>query len=93
MYVILFTYMDIPRRSLIDNFEWAFGFSHRFGLVYVDFTDTVERPRTPKVSFEFQCINIDGDVHKRRWYRSRAHMDGFLKNADTANTVQMAFAR
>jgi beta-glucosidase len=23
--------------SLIDNFEWAFGFSRRFGIVYVDY--------------------------------------------------------
>lgn len=28
--------------SLLDNFEWAFGFSRRFGLVWVDF-DTQQR--------------------------------------------------
>jgi beta-glucosidase len=34
--------------SLLDNFEWAFGFSRRFGIVYVDF-ETLER--VPKDSF------------------------------------------
>jgi beta-glucosidase len=33
--------------SLLDNYEWSFGFSRRFGLVRVDFADQC---RTPKDS-------------------------------------------
>src|SRR5215207_2236266 len=34
--------------SLLDNFEWAYGYSRRFGLLYVDYS-TLER--VPKSSF------------------------------------------
>ena len=36
--------------SLLDNFEWAYGYSTRFGIVYVDF-ETLER--VPKASYHW----------------------------------------
>ncbi|WP_040518382.1 GH1 family beta-glucosidase [Gordonia neofelifaecis] len=44
--------------SLLDNFEWADGFTQRFGLVHVDF-DTAER--TPKASYDWYRRVIDGN--------------------------------
>lgn len=36
--------------SIIDNFEWAFGYTLRFGLYHVDFKT---QERTPKRSAEW----------------------------------------
>ena len=38
--------------ALLDNFEWAQGFSNTFGLVHVDFSSD-SRLRTPKDSLAF----------------------------------------
>eukprot|EP00897_Mesotaenium_endlicherianum_P004963 jgi/Mesen1/4495/ME000229S03514 len=35
--------------SFMDNYEWGRGYTERFGIVYVNFTDDA-RPRTPKAS-------------------------------------------
>lgn len=35
--------------SLLDNYEWSYGYEKRFGLVYVDYET---QKRTPKSSFE-----------------------------------------
>ncbi|HMA29964.1 MAG TPA: family 1 glycosylhydrolase, partial [Thermoanaerobaculia bacterium] len=36
--------------SLLDNFEWSYGFSKRFGIVHVDHAT---QRRTPKASARF----------------------------------------
>ena len=35
--------------SLLDNFEWAYGYAKRFGIVYVDYSS---QKRTPKSSYK-----------------------------------------
>jgi beta-glucosidase len=48
--------------SLLDNFEWALGYSKRFGLVHVDF-GTLER--RPKDSFHFYSELAHGAALER----------------------------
>jgi len=44
--------------SLLDNFEWAEGYSKRFGIVHVDFAS---QRRTPKASARFYSSVIASD--------------------------------
>jgi beta-glucosidase len=41
--------------SLLDNFEWADGYTKRFGIVYVDFAT---QKRTPKLSASFYAETV-----------------------------------
>ncbi len=45
--------------SLIDNFEWAHGFSQRFGLVWIDY-ETQERIPKDSARWYRQVINDNG---------------------------------
>ena len=53
--------------SLLDNFEWSRGYSERFGLHHVDFSDPA-RPRTPKASALYYG-NVIRDNGFKRGYR------------------------
>jgi beta-glucosidase len=44
--------------SLLDNFEWAYGYSKRFGLVYTDYKNL---KRIPKDSYYFYREVIAGN--------------------------------
>ncbi|ANN17332.1 beta-glucosidase [Amycolatopsis orientalis] len=41
--------------SLLDNFEWAHGYKHRFGLVHVDYAT---QRRTPRASYHWYRDHI-----------------------------------
>jgi beta-glucosidase len=45
--------------SLMDNFEWARGYTQRFGMVHVDYAT---QKRTPKLSFDWYRQVIRGNA-------------------------------
>lgn len=50
--------------SLMDNFEWAFGYSKRFGLIYVDFK-TLNRIRKDSACFYEDVIKSNGIIKSK----------------------------
>ena len=49
--------------SLLDNFEWAKGYTARFGIVYVDYET---QRRIPKDSAEFYAKIIELNKNKNK---------------------------
>jgi beta-glucosidase len=45
--------------SLLDNFEWGWGYQRRFGIVFVDFET---QRRIPKASARFYSEVIRGNA-------------------------------
>lgn len=46
--------------SLMDNFEWAYGYSKRFGIVHVDYRTLVRTPK--KSALWYKDIIAGGDI-------------------------------
>lgn len=50
--------------SLMDNFEWLFGYTLRFGLHYVDFKT---QERIPKLSARWYKNFLEGSNLRTNW--------------------------
>jgi beta-glucosidase len=49
--------------SFLDNFEWAMGYTKRFGIVYVDYKN--ELARHPKASARWFSRFLKGEAAER----------------------------
>ena len=66
--------------SLIDNFEWARGYTERFGIVKVDY-ERDGRDRTPKQSYHFYADLIKRNGYSRDWDTVYIH-EGMTSHPD-----------
>ncbi len=52
--------------SILDNFEWAEGYKHRFGLVYVDYATQQRIPKESAYWFQ-RVMETNGDSLYKEW--------------------------
>lgn len=55
--------------ALMDNFEWLAGYTERFGLHYVNFSDP-DRPRIPKDSVNTYAQIVADNGFPFRYFRT-----------------------
>ncbi|KAK7499141.1 hypothetical protein BaRGS_00009688 [Batillaria attramentaria] len=67
--------------SLMDNFEWARGFSEKFGLHYVNFTDP-NRPRVPRASARWYAELIADNGFQRGYPARGGQATGKVQSED-----------
>lgn len=73
--------------SLMDNFEWLYGYTMKFGLYHVDF-DHVSRPRTARASARYytEVITNNGmPLAKEDEFLYGEFPKGFIWSAATAS--------
>lgn len=71
--------------SLLDNFEWIYGFSVRFGLYHVDFATL---KRTPKLSASWYKFFIEKYMADNTKQRSILRKTGEENNTTTSYPIQ-----
>lgn len=75
--------------SFLDNFEWLNGYTEKFGIVYVNFSDP-DRPRTPKASASFFTSVIENNGFPR--LASNTGGIGITDNSTVTNSTSAAVA-
>ncbi|XP_067665990.1 lactase/phlorizin hydrolase-like [Haliotis asinina] len=68
--------------SFMDNFEWARGYSEKFGLHYVDFDDPA-RPRIPKDSARYLASVIADNGFKKGYHLPGGKATGTVEYENT----------
>lgn len=51
--------------SLVDNFEWAQGYTKRFGLIYVDFKNGLSRHPKSSAYWFLQFLRDNKEKHAK----------------------------
>ncbi|PWA79244.1 glycoside hydrolase family 1 [Artemisia annua] len=73
--------------SFMDSFEWSFGYTSRFGMIYVDYRNNLQRyPKKSALWFK-KFLSIENGGHRKRALTNGEHedeVDDILTEADEA---------